>query len=89
MLREALSLEGRIDFLKIDTEGLENATVSAIDRELLGAIGTICFETRVPVNPWPERFAMSFATETCRLEAATAPPVDRRPGGISTAGDAR
>ena len=69
VLREVLVRDGRIDFVKIDTEGLETATVAAMDRSLLGAIGCVCFETRTPFNPWPERFAMSFSAETCRLLA--------------------
>jgi FkbM family methyltransferase len=76
VLGEVLEREGRIDLLKIDTEGLERQTVEAIDRAILAQLGVICFETRAPLNPWPERFAMSFAAETCRLwvrpEAATA-----------------
>jgi FkbM family methyltransferase len=69
VLGEVLEREDRIDFLKIDTEGLEHDTVAAIDRALLERIATICFETREPINPWPERFAMSFSAETCRLQA--------------------
>lgn len=74
VLREVLASDGRIDFVKIDTEGLETATVAAIDRSLLAAIGCICFETRSPFNPWPERFAMSFSTDTCRLSARADSP---------------
>jgi FkbM family methyltransferase len=69
VLREVLALEGRIDFVKIDTEGSENTIVAAIDRSLLAAVGTVCFETAVPLNPWPERFVMSFVADTCRLTA--------------------
>ena len=45
------------------------ATVTAIDRALLAELRCICFETRTPFNPWPERFDMTFATDTCRLAA--------------------
>ncbi len=69
VLGDLLERERRIDFLKIDTEGIERETVAAIDRELLARIGAIVFETLEPLNPWPERFAMSFAAETCRLVA--------------------
>jgi FkbM family methyltransferase len=69
VLSDVLELEGRIDFLKIDTEGLENATVAAIDRPMLGEVGAVCFETRSPLNPWPERFSMSFTGNVCRLSA--------------------
>jgi FkbM family methyltransferase len=72
VLRPVLESQGRIDLLKIDTEGLENATVAAIDRALVRDIGVICFETRTPLNPWPERFRMTFAAETCRLSARSA-----------------
>jgi len=74
VLREVLSRDGRIDFVKIDTEGLETATVAAIDRDLLAQVGAICFETREPLNPWPERFAMSFSADTCRLLARSGSP---------------
>jgi len=67
VLRSVLQLEGRIDMLKIDTEGLENRTVQAISPDLLAQIGVICFETRKPVNPAPERFELHFATDTARL----------------------
>ena len=74
VLREVLARDGHIDFVKIDTEGLEAATVAAIDRSLLAAIGCVCFETRTPFNPWPERFAMSFSSDTCRLRARADSP---------------
>jgi len=69
VLREELERADRIDLLKIDTEGMENRTVAAIDRALLSQIGAICFETREPLNPWPERFTMTFGADTCRLES--------------------
>jgi len=69
VLREVLALEGHIDFVKIDTEGLENATVAAIDRTLLAQLGGLCYETRSPLNPWPERFTMRARADTCRLIA--------------------
>ena len=69
VLGSVLARERRIDLLKIDIEGLENRTVAAIERSVLREIGVICFETFTPLNPWPERFRMSFSTETCRLTA--------------------
>ena len=69
VLRDVLELEGRVDFVKIDTEGLENATVAAIDRTLLAEIGCVCFETASAFNPWPERFVMTRFADTCRLTA--------------------
>ncbi len=67
VLRRALAETGRIDMLKIDTEGLENRTVEAADPALLAQVRVVCFETLQPVNPAPERFALSFATDTARL----------------------
>jgi FkbM family methyltransferase len=67
VIGEVLEREPVIDMLKIDTEGAEVATVGAIPSEQLARIRTICFETRRPFNPDPERLQMSFACETCRL----------------------
>jgi FkbM family methyltransferase len=67
VLRTVLDEAGRIDMLKIDTEGLETRTVQAADPALLAQVGVICFETLQPVNPAPERFDLSFATDTARL----------------------
>lgn len=67
VLGEVLEREPVIDVLKIDTEGSEVETVSAIPAEQLARIRTIYFETRHPFNPDPERLQMSFACETCRL----------------------
>jgi FkbM family methyltransferase len=68
VLDEVLAQEGRVDLLKIDTEGAETATVRAIRPDQLSRIDTICFETSTPYNPDPAQFAMRFAAETCRLE---------------------
>ncbi|MBA2616443.1 MAG: FkbM family methyltransferase [Actinobacteria bacterium] len=43
-LAEVLEAEGSIDVLKIDTEGLEAATIAAIRPELLERIGLVYFE---------------------------------------------
>jgi FkbM family methyltransferase len=67
VLSRVLELEGRIDMLKIDTEGLENQTVNAIDRDLLAHVGVLCFETRTPINPAPEHFLLQHSTDTARL----------------------
>ena len=67
VLRSVLDLEGSIDMLKIDTEGLENRTVLAIQPDLLAQVAVICFETREPVNPAPELFDLHHATDTARL----------------------
>jgi FkbM family methyltransferase len=68
VLDEVLERESRIDLLKLDTEGMERSTLAAIDDARLARIETILYETREPWNPDPERFEMSFACETCRLE---------------------
>jgi FkbM family methyltransferase len=68
VLDEVLKREGRIDLLKIDTEGAELETVNAIRADQLARVDTICFETTTPHNPDPGQFSMRFAAETCRLE---------------------
>jgi FkbM family methyltransferase len=67
VLREVLELEGGVDMLKIDTEGLENQTVQAIEPELLARVALVCFETTQPINPAPQRFELRYATDTARL----------------------
>jgi FkbM family methyltransferase len=67
VLTSVLGVNGRVDMLKIDTEGLENRTVLAISPDLLPQIGVLCFETRAPVNPAPELFELHYATDTARL----------------------
>jgi hypothetical protein len=62
-----LQREGRIDMLKIDTEGLENRTVGAIEPDVFRQVGVLCFEARMPMNPAPERLELRYATETARL----------------------
>lgn len=68
VIDEVLAREESIDLLKVDTEGAELETIGAITSEQLSRIRTICFETQRPYNPDPERFEMSFACETCRLD---------------------
>ena len=41
--------------------------VGAIDRSLLGEVRNLCFETRSPLNPWPERFTLSASPGAARL----------------------
>jgi FkbM family methyltransferase len=67
VLANVLAREGHVDLLKIDTEGIENRTVAAIDDDLLAHVRVLCFETLDPFNPAPERFGMSFAADTVRL----------------------
>jgi FkbM family methyltransferase len=67
VLRGAIELAGRVDMLKLDTEGLENRTVQAIEPDLLARVAVICFETTEPINPDPRRFELRYATDTARL----------------------
>jgi FkbM family methyltransferase len=67
VLRTTLREEGRIDVLKLDTEGLERRTVEAIEPELLRQVAVVCFEAQEPINPMPDLFELHFATETVRL----------------------
>ncbi|HEY8303186.1 MAG TPA: FkbM family methyltransferase [Solirubrobacteraceae bacterium] len=67
VLRTVIELDGRVDMLKLDTEGLENRTVQAIEPDLLERIAVICFETTKPINPDPRRFELRYATDTARL----------------------
>jgi FkbM family methyltransferase len=67
VLARVLERVERVDMVKIDTEGLENRTVMAIDHGLLARIGVICFETRKAVNPAPELFELHHAADTARL----------------------
>lgn len=67
VLAGVIAREDHIDLLKIDTEGMEDRTVAAIDPELLSRVRVLCYETSFPVNPAPELFDMAFATETARL----------------------
>jgi FkbM family methyltransferase len=67
VLERVLEQEGRIDVLKVDTEGAEVDTVAAIRPDLLDHVGTIYFETTERPVLHAERFEQSFACDTCRL----------------------
>jgi FkbM family methyltransferase len=67
VLESVLERTGRIDVLKIDTEGAEEATVRAIRPDLLDAIDLIYFESEQPVALHGDRFDFAFYNETCRL----------------------
>jgi FkbM family methyltransferase len=67
VLTEVLELEGAIDVLKIDTEGLEPATVASIRPELLARIDTVYFESTTAVRLHQDEFDFGFANETVRL----------------------
>jgi FkbM family methyltransferase len=80
VIADVLAREDTIDLLKIDTEGAELETVRSIPCGQLARIRTICFETRTPHNPDPDRFKMSFACETCRLDRRPSPDAGRSRG---------
>jgi hypothetical protein len=67
VLTDVLEQEEAIDLLKIDTEGLEPATVASIRPELLARIGTVYFESTTPVRLHQAEFDFGFANETVRL----------------------
>jgi FkbM family methyltransferase len=69
VLAGILERESEIDILKIDTEGLEERLVSALDEDLLRRIRTIVYETNDPAPFHTARFRHSFACETNRLES--------------------
>jgi len=68
VLEGVLSTAGSIDVLKVDTEGAEIETVSAIAPEHLERIGAIYLEVEAPVALHPELFATSYANKTLRLK---------------------
>ena len=67
VLEAVLDREGAIDILKLDTEGLEAETVSAIRPELLDRVKTVYFESTRAVRLHEDRFDASFANETVTL----------------------
>jgi FkbM family methyltransferase len=68
VLDEVLEREGRIDLLKLDTEGMELDTVRAIRPELLRRIGTVYFEWEdEPGDLGADGFERSYANSTCSL----------------------
>jgi FkbM family methyltransferase len=76
VLEDVLARESEIDLLKVDTEGLEESTVTAIRPEILDRIAMICFESERPARLHEGRFAFAYANETVRLT--------RRRGGALT-----
>jgi len=67
VLADVLEQEPRIDILKVDTEGLEVATVSSIRPELLDRIRAIYLETEKPVELHADRFHNRYANMTLQL----------------------
>ena len=73
VLAGVLEREAVIDVLKLDTEGLELATVHAIRPELLRRINVIYFEWPEEPEVHPELFERSYANTTCVLRAIRRP----------------
>jgi FkbM family methyltransferase len=66
-LEPILAREGSVDILKIDTEGLEEATVAAISPDLLDRVRTIFFESEEPARVHEDRYDISFANQTVTM----------------------
>jgi FkbM family methyltransferase len=67
VLESALEETDRIDVLKVDTEGMEVRTVSAIRPDLLERIGVIYFETEARVELFPDVFETRYESMTATL----------------------
>lgn len=74
VLEQVLVEEGRVDVLKIDTEGAEPRTVRAIPAELLERVGIVYLEAPRSETPTPPGFDVSARCDTVRM-------VNRRPRG--------
>jgi FkbM family methyltransferase len=72
VLEEILAREGRIDVLKIDTEGLEVGLVSAIRPELLDRISTVYYETEAAAPLHLDRFEHRYECQVNRLSRPAA-----------------
>ncbi len=67
VLEHALVREGRIDVVKLDTEGLEVATVRAMDPALLRHVGAIFMEAAPDTPVHPALFTQQQDGSICRL----------------------
>lgn len=67
VLADVLQRESRIDLLKIDTEGAEERTVTAMDSGYLDRIGAIYAEARPQRPLLPGRFRQDQVGEVVRL----------------------
>jgi FkbM family methyltransferase len=72
VLGTVLDAHDEIDVLKIDTEGLEAATVAAIRPELLERIAIVYFESSTFAPFHEDRFESLFANETMTLRRRAA-----------------
>ena len=69
LLEHILAKEGKIDVLKIDTEGTECELVEAIPPHVLEHISTIYYETDHPTRLHTDRYRFHFSCQTNRLTA--------------------
>jgi hypothetical protein len=68
LLEEVIAAAGRIDILKVDTEGLEPRTVKAIRRDLLHEVDVIYLESLEEIEMLhPESMVQSRRLMTWRL----------------------
>lgn len=67
VLSEIIAKEGMIDVVKIDTEGVEIATVRAMDVELLTSIKYIYIEARPEEELLPDKFNQRQYGSICQL----------------------
>ncbi len=79
ILAEVIARESRIDILKVDTEGLEEATVASIRPELLEHVQAIYLECETPVVLHADCFSNRYANMTLQLTR----PVAARTSGRS------
>jgi FkbM family methyltransferase len=68
VLRQVLEAEGRIDVLKLDTEGVEARTLAAASPELLRQVGVIFAEDIAGEIQPPAGFAASHRASVLRLD---------------------
>lgn len=67
VLEEVLNKHGRIDILKLDIEGMELPTVSAIDKRLLVSINRVYLEAAPEDALYPDLFRQEQFGSVCRL----------------------
>lgn len=66
-LESILEREGWVDILKIDTEGLEKATVAALPPDVLDRVRTIYFESAEAARLHEDRYDITFANQTVTM----------------------
>jgi hypothetical protein len=70
VLEEVLRRDRRIDVLKIDTEGSEEALVRSIHADLLERIDTVFYESARPLPLHTDRFRYERQCDVNRLTLA-------------------